>query len=76
MSPRRSVQEIPLVADLALSHFYSYTTFCIAAALAEHRIRSENTSGAAVEGFNRRGVMQGIFHPSTLILCLIFLLNK
>ncbi|ORY76908.1 putative MFS transporter [Leucosporidium creatinivorum] len=45
-------------------------------ALAEHRIRSENTSGAAVEGFNRRGVMQGIFHPSTMVLTLIFLLNN
>jgi len=49
---------------------------CIFAALAEYRIRSENTSGAAVEGFNRRGVMQGIFHPSTMVLALIFLFNK
>lgn len=45
-------------------------------ALAEHRIRSENTSAAAVEGFNRRGVLQGILHPSTLVLTLVFLLNK
>lgn len=45
-------------------------------ALAEQRIASENIGTSAIEGMHRKGVLQGIFNVNTLVLALVFLLNK